>query len=127
MRTVAEILRRVGAKAEIDTEAKDMFAALVYLLREMHESTLVTVEAWEKRGYWMKADRFMREWEWSAEIAANIDDVIRNEAWDLLPRLMGELVPRTAEVQIKTMTRSPEAWRGAHQKLISDPPIELPR
>jgi hypothetical protein len=126
MRTIAEILRRIGAKAEVDAEARDMFAALVYLLREIHQSTLTTVEAWEKRGYWMKADRFMRDWEWSAEMAANFEDVLRNDAWDLIPRLLGELLPRTADVQVKNMTRSPSAWRGAYRQLLSEPPGELP-
>ena len=126
MRTIAEILRRVGGKSELDAEAKDMFAALVFSLRQIHESTLVTVEAWEKRGYWMKADRFMRDWEWSADMAANFEDIIRNEAWDLIPRLMGELAPRTADVQVKNMTRSPATWRGAHEKLLSEPAKELP-
>jgi hypothetical protein len=126
MRTIAEILRRVGAKDDLDAEAEDMFSALVFLLREIHDSAMVTVEAWEKRGYWMKADRFMRQWEWTAEMAANLEDVIRNAAWDLLPRLMAELVPHTSDVQIKNMTRPPSTWRGAYQKLLSEPPKELP-
>jgi hypothetical protein len=126
MRTVAEILRRVSAKADVDDEARDMFAALVYLLREIHETALVTIEAWEKRGYWMKADRFMREWEWAAELAANFEDVIRNDAWDLIPRLMADLAPHTSAIQVKNMTRSPTAWRGAHEKLLAEPARDLP-
>jgi hypothetical protein len=126
MRSIAEILRRVGAKSEIDSEAKDMFSALVFLMRDIHESALTTVEAWEKRGYWMKADRFMRDWEWSAEFASNFEDVIRNDAWDLVPRLMAELFPHTADVQIKNMTRSISTWQGAHKKLLNEPPKELP-
>ena len=127
MRSIAEIMRRVGGKAKIDSEAKDMIAALVFLLREVHESALVTVEAWEKRGYWMKADRFILEWEWSEEIAANLEDVIRHEAWDLMPRLLAGLIPHTTDIQIKTMTRSPDIWRGAYQKLLAEPPKELPQ
>jgi len=126
MRTMAEILRRVGAKADVDSEAQDMFAALVYLLREIHESALTTVSAWEKRGYWMKADRFMRDWEWSAEMAANFEDVIRNEAWDLIPQLLGDLAPHTIDVQVKNLTRAPSAWRGAYRQLLSEEPGELP-
>lgn len=103
-----------------------MSAALVYSLRAIHESTLLTIEAWEKRGYWMKADRFMREWAWSNEMAANLEDVLRHEAWDLVPGLLGELVARTADVQVKNMTRSPAVWQGAYQKLLSEPPSELP-
>jgi len=125
-RTIAEILRRISTKPTFDGEAKDMSAALVYSLREIHKSTLVTIEAWEKRGYWMKADRFLREWAWSNEMAANLEDVLRNEAWDLVPGLLGELVARTTDVQVKKMTRSPAVWRGAYQKLLSEPPSDLP-
>lgn len=125
-RTVAEIIRRVGSKPQIDPEAKDMAASLVYLLREIFESANHTATAWEKRGYWMKADRLLREWEWSAEMASNIEDVIRNEAWDLLPRLIAELIPFTADVNIKSMTRPASLWQGAYHKLLAEPPGEMP-
>ena len=71
-RTIAEILRHMSSKPDIDEESKDMTAALVYLLREIYSGVIVSVTAWEKRGYWMKADRFLREWEWTNEMAANI-------------------------------------------------------
>ena len=34
-RTIAEILRRIGAKSTIDDESKDMVSTIVYLLREI--------------------------------------------------------------------------------------------
>jgi len=68
----------------------------------------------------------MRDWRWAAEIAANMEDVLRNDALDLLPELMAELFPRMADIQIKTMTRKPELWRGAHAELMAQPPREFP-
>ena len=125
-RTIAEILRRLSQKPEMDLEAKDMAAMLVYLLREINSGVHQSIEAWEKRGYWMKAERFLRQWEWTAESAANIEDVLRNNAWDLLPNLLAELFGQFADIQIKSMTRKSSAWRGAYQKLMSEPPSELP-
>ena len=125
-RTIAELLRRLSAKKEIDAESKDMAAAIVYLLREINNSVEQTVSAWEKRGYWMKAERFLREWEWSREAAANFDDVLRNEAWDLLPRLLAELLGEFSDVSVKRMTRSPAAWRGAYHRLMQEPPAATP-
>ncbi len=125
-RTIAEILRRLSQKPEMDLEAKDMAAMLVYLLREINNGVTQTIEAWEKRGYWMKAERFLRQWEWTAESAANIEDVLRNNAWDLLPNLLAELFGQFADIQIKNMTRKSSAWQGAYQKLMSEPPGELP-
>lgn len=125
-RTIAEILRRLGTKSEVDAEVKDMTATLVFLLREIYAGVDGSVKAWEKRGYWMKADRFLREWEWTAEMAANFEDIIRNDAWDLLPRLLADLLPRSSGVQIKTMTRPASVWTGAYEKLMAEPPGERP-
>lgn len=125
-RTIAELLRRLSQKPKVDAEAKDMASAIVFALREIAEGVEQTVRAWEKRDYWMKAERFLREWEWTGEAAANMEDVIRNDAWDLLPRLMAELFPRFSDVQIKTMTRKPDVWRGCYERLLAEPPSELP-
>ncbi|HEX6385326.1 MAG TPA: hypothetical protein VF177_11700 [Anaerolineae bacterium] len=125
-RTIAEMLRRLSEKPEVDDEAKDMAAMTVYLLREINEGVERSARAWEKRDYWLKAERFLREWSWTAEMAANIEDVIRNEAWDLLPELMADLFPHFADIQIKTMTRDPDLWRGAYRQLLSELPGKSP-
>jgi hypothetical protein len=125
-RSIAEILRRLSQKPEFDEEAKDMAATLVFLLREIWEGVEKSAAAWEKRDYWMKAERFLREWEWAGETAVNIEDVLRNEAWDLLPELLADLFPRFTDIQLKTMTRKPDLWRGNFQRLLAEDPSELP-
>ena len=125
-RTIAEILRRLSRKRDVDGETKDMAAAIVYLLREIDRSVGQTVKAWEKRDYWMKAERFQRKWEWAREAAANFEDIIRNDAWDLLPELLASLSHQVADVDVKRMTRKASVWRGAHQKLLDEPPAPLP-
>ena len=125
-RSIAEILRYLSRKGQIDDEARDMSAALVFLLREVKATVDESAAAWEKRGYWMKVERFVRDYEWIPEMAANIDDVIRHGAWDLLPELLAELSPRFDDIQIKTMTRKPDAWRGAYRRLLADQPVPSP-
>ncbi len=125
-RTIAEILRRLSQKAQVDSESKDMVAMMVYLLREIHDGVEQSAAAWEKRDYWVKAERFLREWSWAQVMAVNIEDVLRNDAWDLLPGLMAELFPRFVDIQIKKMMRSPSVWQGAYKRLMAEPPAELP-
>ena len=125
-RTIAEILRRLSQKTKLDEDAKDMAAALVFLLQEIHEGVEQSARAWEKRDYWIKAERFMREWEWTAEMAANLDDVLRHDAVDLLPELLADLFPRFADIQLKKMMRKPALWRGAHDRLMAEAPREPP-
>ncbi len=125
-RSIAEILRRLSQKPDVDAETKDMTATLVYLLREIGEGIEKSAEAWEKRDYWMKAERFVRDWEWVKETAVNIEDVIRHDAWDLLPELMVDLFPHFADIQIKTMTRHSDLWLGNYKQLMAEEPSELP-
>jgi hypothetical protein len=125
-RTIAELLRRLSQKSKMDGDAKDMIATIVFSLRDISAGVEQTALAWEKRDYWMKAERFVRQWEWTIESAANIEDVIRNEAWDLLPELLADLFPRFADIQIKTMTRKADTWRGAYNKMMTQPPGESP-
>lgn len=123
-RMIAELLRLMSQKPQIDDDAKDMSAMIVFELRSIQEGVEQTITAWEKRDYWMKAERFLRQWDWVTKLAANIEDVVRNDAWDLLPELMGDLFPRFADVQIKKMTRKPSEWQGAYQRLLAEPPKE---
>ena len=125
-RSIAEILRRLSMKPNVDDEAKDMISTIVLLLREMQEGNEQTATAWEKRGYWMKSERFLREWGWIPEMAANVDDVIRHEAWDLLPELMADIFPRFADIELKTMTRKADTWRGGYEKLLDTPQTKQP-
>lgn len=125
-RTIAELLRRLSQKPAIDEDAKDMSAAIVFALWDISDGVEQTIRAWEKRDYWLKAERFLRQWEWTAEAAANIEDVIRHEAWDLLPQLLIELNTHFTDIQLKTMTRKADVWQGAYQRLLAERPRELP-
>ena len=125
-RSIAEILRYLSRKAQIDDEARDMSAALVFLLTEVKATVDESAAAWEKRGYWMKVERFVRDFEWIPEAAANLDDVIRHSAWDLLPELLADLLPRFDDIKIKTMTRMPSEWRGTYARLLAAPPVAAP-
>lgn len=121
MRSLAEMLRRLAAKGKVDDEAKDMAAAMVFILRDIDNGVDESAQAWEKRDYWIKADRFRVEWEWAKQAADDVEDVIREGAWDLFPRLMMDLFPHFSDVRIKKLTRTPELWQGAYALLMAEP------
>lgn len=124
-RTIAEMLTQLGQKQTVDEEAKDMVATIVFALRTLYDLAEETASAWEKRDYWMKAERFLRQWEWTKGMAANLEDVLREEAWDLLPQLMMDLFAQFSDVQVKSMTRKPDEWQGAYARLMASEPNTL--
>lgn len=125
-RSIAEMLRQLMQKPSIDDEAIDMAAMVVLLLQEIWEGVEQSAVAWEKRDYWVKAERFMREWRWTLEKAADLDDVLRHEAWDLIPEIMVDVMPYFTDIQIKNYTRDASLWRGAYKKLLAAPPVQYP-
>src|SRR5712691_6294127 len=85
MRTAAEVIRRLSQKAELDDEVKDMAALLVFCFRDIEDGIEEAMVAWEKRNYWNKVEQFRQQWTWVGRASANLERVIRTNAWDQLP------------------------------------------
>ena len=120
MRTIAEILRHLSQQREVDQQTRDMVAMLVFCLRAIDDTVEESVRAWEKRGYWKKADDFQQKWWWSTLMANAIEELLRTGNWDNLPETMIKLYPHFADIQINRMTRDPAEWAGAYQKIIGN-------
>jgi len=119
-RTIAELLRHLMTKRGLDEESLDMAAAIVFALRAIADSIETTTAAWEKRNYFVKADRFRLEWEWAGQAAKRLEAVIRQDAWDQMPAELARLLPRFADVKIVKMTRKPETWQSSYALLMRE-------
>lgn len=119
-RTIAEILRHLMFKRDVDQDTKDMIAALVFSLRGIHETIEETVNAWEKRNYYLKADRFRLEWEWTKPAADRLTDLLLNERWEHLPGELAQLAPHFSDIRIAKMTRQPSTWRSSYLLLLQE-------
>ena len=120
MRTIAELLRHLSQQREVDQRTYDMVAMLVYCLRGIDDTVEESVRAWEKRGYWKKADDFQQKWWWSTLMANAIEELLRNERWNDLPDTMIKLYPHFANIQINRMTRDPAEWAGAYHRILGN-------
>ncbi len=72
MRTAAELLRHLSQKADLDGEAKDMAAHLIYCLRGIDDGIEASAMVWEKRDYWLKADQLRQRWAWAGNASASL-------------------------------------------------------
>jgi hypothetical protein len=120
MRTAAEVIRRLSEKTELDEEAQDMAALLVFCFREIDHGIDDSVIAWEKRDYWVKAERFRERWAWAGPAARDLEKVVRGGSWEMLPMTLVKCLPHFEDVKIAKYTRSPSLWRGMYQRLVTD-------
>ena len=122
-RTVAETLRRLSQKSQLDDEAKDLAALIVFSLHGIADTVDQTIDAWEKRDYWMKAERFREQWRWLEPITDELSAIVGGDGegrWGHLPAILAQLIPHFADVTIKKMTRRPTLWRGAYEKFMQE-------
>ncbi|OGO06256.1 MAG: hypothetical protein A2Y73_04995 [Chloroflexi bacterium RBG_13_56_8] len=117
-RTIAEMLRRLSVKQELDEEAKDLAAATVFCLREIADTIEITTTAWEKRDYYLKADRFRLQWEWVIPAADRLQRIMVKGMWEDLPRELASLAPHFSDIRILKMTRPPSIWEASYRLLM---------
>ncbi|MDX1994927.1 MAG: hypothetical protein SF029_21270 [bacterium] len=122
MRTSAELLRRLSQKQDIDDEAKDMLALLVFSLREIDEGIDESALAWEKRDYWVKAEEFRKRWAWAGLMSSDLQTLVLKAEWNRLPQMMIKLLPYFADVKITKLTRKDDLWQGSYARLVSENP-----
>jgi len=121
MRTIAEMMRRLGQKqGEMDPEAKNMLATIYFCLKEIDEGIIESIEAWEKRGYWKKADKFQLEWMWAGDMAKALERLLLAEDWDALPEVMMKLFPHFSDIEINKMMRNESVWDGRYVQFLDE-------
>jgi hypothetical protein len=120
-RAIAEILRHLSTKQNIDADAKDMLAFIVFGLRNMDQSIDQSATAWEKRDYYIKADQLRREWLWLPGTAQRIEEILRSDDYRTAPIELAGLAARFSDVKVTTFTKSPVLWQGAYKKLLASP------
>jgi len=110
-------VRELNRKAQSDDEAQDMLAFVVISLRAIYNSIETTVQAWEKRGYWLKADRFRMEWDWAGFESTKLASALAGERWVEIAEILVRVSVRLKNVQLPAKPRLFKPWLGCRGKL----------
>jgi hypothetical protein len=119
-RTVAEALRHLLSKQQIDAESKDLVALIVYSLRGINEGVEQSAHAWEKRDYFVKADKFRMDWAWAEKYANKLEVILRGELWAELPLALAELAAKFSDITITKFVRTDALWKGHFRQLMAE-------
>ncbi len=72
-------IRQLMKQSQPDDSTRDLAAYIGMALIEIGETIDISVQAWEKRGYWVKADRFRMEWEWAGSLGKAMMTALTND------------------------------------------------
>jgi hypothetical protein len=93
----------------------DLAAFVVLALEKIQESIETSAVAWEKRDYWLKADRFRMEWQWVGESLKKLTEPLLHEDWAVLAIGLTSVAQNLNQVEIQPNNRVGEPWIGAWQ------------
>ena len=110
-------IRELMKQSEPNETSRDLIAFILLCLVRITETVEESAEAWEKRGYWLKADHFRMEWEWARLLAERIRPNVLTENYNkIIPDLI-ELSQSLNDVTISDNHRLGTPWLGAWDQL----------
>ena len=112
-------LRELMRQSEPNEQSRDLAAFIALALLEIYETVETSVVAWEKRDYWMKADRFRLEWEWTQQIGEKMARAILNEDWATIALLSAQVAQKLMSVKVPVRHHLGTPWVGAWSHLIN--------
>ena len=118
-KTIVLALRELMRQPEPNDLTKDLTAYVVLALAEISSNIDTSVEAWEKRGYWVKADRFRLEWEWTGKLSNELKNALTNEDWGTIAGDSVKIGQKLSKVTIAEHHRFGTPWVGAYKNLYS--------
>src|SRR5512146_256837 len=112
-------LRELARQSDTSGETRDLVAFIIVALEAIAEGIDSSVAAWEKRGYWVKADKFRMEWAWAGPIAGKMRAALAQEDWPSIAMLSAQIGQKLGKIQIAANHRLGRPWAGAYARMPS--------
>ncbi len=117
-RAVVLAIRELMKQPEPNDTAHDLAAFIALALEEIAETIDVSVQAWEKRDYWVKADRFRMEWDWAGSLGREMRSALQAEDWGRIAVTTAKIAQKLGKITIPQRHRIGTPWVGAYQKFL---------
>ncbi len=110
-------IREFMKQSRADQKSKDLTAFIILALRDINSGIDPSVEAWEKRGYWVKADRFRMEWRWTKSYADELETALLKDDWGTVAQTAIRIAEKFPKVKVPVRIMAGDFWVNAYDKL----------
>ena len=111
--SIRELARQTGTGAE----TRDIAAFIAIALKTISDGIDVSVTAWEKRDYWIKADKFRMEWMWTGATAEKMRIAVLSDDWATVASLSAQIAQKFNKIQVSENHRLGRPWVGSFDRL----------
>jgi hypothetical protein len=116
-RSIVLAVRELAMQSEPGRDTRDLAAFIALALEKIAETIDISVAAWEKRGYWVKADKFRMEWSWAAPLADKMHSGLKTEDWTVVAQTAARAAQKLGKITVAPGNRIGKPWVGAWEVL----------
>jgi hypothetical protein len=99
-------------------DKQDMIAFIILALQEIAVGIDKSVAAWEKRGYWVKADKYRLEWRWTGQFAKNLTEAFEADDWVSTTEILLTVMHKFDSIKVSDRHRMGQPWVGAYEEYV---------
>lgn len=110
-------VRELARQAEPGPEARDLAAFIALALLLISDGIEVSVAAWEKRDYWVKADKFRMEWAWTGQYGEKMRIAVTTGDWGTVAIVAAQTAQKLSKITVPPGHRLGTPWVGAWEEL----------
>lgn len=118
MKMTAIAIRELNTQQEVTQETKDLAAFIALSLFAISATIDRSVEPWEKRGYWLKADRFRMDWAWSSQLGERMRIALLADDWAGVALTIASITEKLQAVKIPKRGLNGKPWIGSMKALL---------
>jgi len=117
IKSIVLCIRELAKQTKVTPETKDQASFITLALQSISDGVDVSVAAWEKRDYWVKADKFRMEWLWTGNMAEKMKTAVLSDDWAVIASLMPQIASRFNKVEVSNNHRLGKPWENAYALL----------
>lgn len=116
-RATALALRELMRQSSPDMHTRELAAFIALALEAISATIDPSVDAWEKRGYWVKADKFRMEWRWAEQLGKAMRQAVIAEDWPAMAMTAAQVAEKLGNIKVPQRHQLGTPWNGAYEKL----------
>lgn len=120
VRLIGFAIRELFSQNDVSHETKDLAAFIALSLISIYKSIDKSVEAWEKRGYWIKADRYRMEWMWTENLGIKLKESVLEDDWAEVANIIAAIAKKLGDTKLPKQNSNGKFWHGAMNVLIHE-------
>ena len=111
-------IRELMKQSEPNYTSKEIAAFIILSLEQIDQTIELTVTPWEKRDYWVKADRFRMEWVWVKSSAQKMRKHFQAKDWPMLAMESIQIAQRFNNIKVSDRHRMGTPWTDAYKAFL---------